>query len=92
MRKTSEDYKKDLMKLRQSLESTEAHVKARLIHLVEKFPDAIVMEKGIDKFKAKSVTKTWIDGLSVDTQLDYIRAIEQHSAQLEPHRQITIYD
>ena len=92
MRKTSNDYAKEIKDLRTRLESSEAHIKARLIDLVEKYPDAIVLKKGIDQFKAKCVTKSWIDGLSVDTQVAYIRSIEEHSATLEKHRQVTIYD
>jgi len=92
MRKTANDYQKELKDLRKRVESTEAHIKARLIHLVEKFPDAIILKKGIDEFKAKCVTKSWIDGLPVDTQLNYIRSIEEHTAKLETHRQVTIYD
>jgi hypothetical protein len=90
MRKTSKDYKKDLKNLRQSLASTEAHIKDRLIHLVNEFPEAIVVEKGVDKFKAKYVTKLWIDRLSVDTMVDYISAIERHNAKEESVRQLTI--
>lgn len=92
MRKTSDDYKKELTSQRQSVVSTEAHIKDRLIHLIEKFPDAIVVEKGIDKFKAKYVTKSWIDGLSPDTMIEYIRSIEQHNAKENPVRQLTIHD
>jgi len=92
MRKTSSDYLKELKGLRLGLESTEAHIKARLIYLINKFPDAIVVKKGIDQFKAKYVTKPWIDGLSSETQIQYIRAIEEHSANIEKVRQVTIYD
>ena len=92
MRKTSKDYSRELTNLRQSLESTKAHIKSRLEHLVEKFPDAIVVEKGIDKFKAKYVTKAWIDGLSPDTMIEYIRAIEEHNSKENPVRQVSIYD
>ena len=92
MRKTSKDYRKELSGLKKSVESTEAHIKVRLIHLIEKFPDAIVVEKGIDKFKAKYITKSWLDRLSIETQLDYIESIEKHTASLEKHRQVTFYD
>jgi len=91
MRKTSNDYRKDLNGFKKSVESTESHIKTRLIHLIEKFPDAIVVTKGIDQFKAKCVTKSWIDGLSVETQLDYILAIEEHTTSLEKHRQVSMY-
>ena len=90
MRKTSEDYMRELKSQRQSVESTESHIKDRLINMINKFPDAIVVEKGIDKFKAKYVTKAWIDGLSPDTMIEYIRAIEEHNAKKEGVQQLTL--
>ncbi|MHA1168989.1 MAG: hypothetical protein ACTSRU_14265 [Candidatus Hodarchaeales archaeon] len=90
MRKTSEDYKKELKSQRQSVLSTEAHIKDRLFHLIQKFPDAIVVEKGIDKFKAKYITKTWVNGLSTDTMIEYIRSIEEHNAKESRVRQLTL--
>lgn len=93
MRKSSVTYKKELDECRTKLESLESHIKDKLIKMIEKFPDAIVVEKGIDKFKAKYVTKTWIDGLSVDTMLKYIEAIEKHNKKSEPYVQATLeYD
>jgi len=92
MRKTSSDYSRDLRTLRQSLESTEEHIKSRLVQMIEKFPDAIVVNRGVDKFKAKYITKEWIDRLSVDTMIEYIRSIEEHNAKEQNVRQITIYD
>ena len=90
MRKTSADYRKELSKLRKSLESTEAHIKDRLNTLVEKFPEALVAQHEGDGIRAKSLTKSWIDGLSVDDQINYIAAIEKYSESLEPVRQLTI--
>ena len=81
---------RELKSQRQSVESTESHIKDRLINMINKFPDAIVVEKGIDKFKAKYVTKAWIDGLSPDTMIEYIRAIEEHNAKKEGVRQLTL--
>ena len=90
MRKTSEEYSKELKNHRQSVLSTEAHIKDRLIKMIDKFPDAIVMEKGIDKFKAKYVTKAWIDGLAPDTMIAYIRSMENHNAKAEGVQQLTL--
>jgi hypothetical protein len=92
MRKTSNDYRKELDNARKKIDSLESRIKDKLIKMIEKFPDAIVVEKGIDKFKAKYVTKTWIDGLTTDTMIDYIQAIEEHNANTEPYVQTTIYD
>jgi hypothetical protein len=90
MRKTSSDYRKELSGLRKSVESIEAHIKDRLIFLINKFPDAIVVKIGIDEFKGRYLTKSWLDGLSVDEQLNYIASIEEYSKSLEPVRQLTI--
>lgn len=92
MRKTSNDYRKELTQARANLESIEAHIKSRLIEMTERFPDAIVEVRGEDKFKAKCVTKSWLDDLSIDTMLNYIAAIENHNASLEIVRQATIYE
>jgi len=92
MRKTSKDYRNELDKSHTTLESLEAHIKSRLITMIEQFPEAIVLEKGIDKFKAKYVTKQWIEGLSVDTMISYISSIEAHNANLEPYVQAVMYE
>lgn len=91
MRKTSNDYRKELNTARTKVESLEAHIKARLITLVEQNPDAIVLVKGEDKFKAKCVSKQWLEVLPVDTMIEYIRAIEEHNMQLEPYVQVSMY-
>jgi len=92
MRKTSKDYRKELDNARNKIETLEAYIKIRLMSMIELNPDAVVVEKGIDKFKAKYVTKTWIDGLTTDTMIEYIRAIEEHNAKLEPYVQVSMYD
>jgi len=92
MRRSSKDLKSELESLREKQLSLESHIKARLIHLVEHNPDAIVLEKGSDRFKAKCVTKQWIEGLSTDTILEYIGAIERHNAKLEPYVQASMYE
>lgn len=92
MRKTSNDYRKYLSQARTNLESIEAHIKSRLMEMVETFPEAIIEVRGEDKLKAKCVSKTWVDNLSIDKMIDHIEAIEKHNESLEKVRQITIYD
>ena len=92
MRKTSKDYRKELSGFRKSVESTEAHIKSRLVELVEKFPDAIVSKRGMDMFKARCLSKTWIDGLSTEVMLEYISSIEEYNAKSEPHVQVSMYE
>ena len=88
MRKTSKDYRKELDNARNKVETLEAQVKIRLMSMVEQNPDAIVKESGEDKFKAKS----YIEQLSPDTMIEFIRTIEEHNAQLEPYVQVSMYD
>ena len=92
MRKTSEDYRKELDNARNKIDTLEAHIKVRLMRMVEQNPDAIVKESGEDKFKAKCVTKSYIEQLSPDTMIEFIRTIEEHNAQLEPYVQVSMYD
>jgi len=92
MRKTSKDYRKELDNARIQVESLEARVKIRLMRMVEDNPDVVIKESGEDKFKAKCVTKTYIEQLSTDTMIDFIRRIEEHNAQLEPYVQVSMYD
>ena len=92
MRKTSDEYQRELDQTRAKLESIESHIKARLMTLIEKTPDAIIKESGEDKFKAKCVNKSYIDQLSPDTIISYIRAIEKHNANLEPYVQMSMYE
>jgi len=92
MRKTSNDYRKELSGFRKSVESTEAHITSRLLELVEKFPDAIVSKKGMDMFKARCLSKSWVDRMPVESQLEYIEEIEKHTASLEKHQQVSMYD
>ena len=92
MRKTSKDYKKELEYLRTKQEGLEQQIRSRLIQMVEQNPDAIVLELGEDKIKAKGVNKTWIDNLPTDTVITYLQAIEDHNAKLEPYVQMSIYD
>jgi len=84
MRKTSNDYRKELNGFKMGIESTEAHI-------IEMFPEAIVVKRGLDHFKAKYITKQWIDELSVESQLNYIEAIEEHTASLKKHHQVSMY-
>ena len=90
MRKTSVDYRKELTKTRTKMESLESQVKSRLMRMVEQNPEAIIKESGEDKFKAKCVTKSYIEQLAVDTMVEFIEAIEKHNAKLEPYVQLTI--
>jgi len=91
MRKTSKDYRKELDNARNKVETLEAQVKIRLMSMVEQNPEAVIKESGEDRFKAKCVTKSYIEQLSVDTMIEFIRRIEEHNAKLEPYIQMSMY-
>ena len=91
MRKTSNDYREELDKARTKVESLESRIKSRLVTMVEQNPDAIIKESGEDKFKAKCVNGSYIDQLSTDTMIEFIRAIEEHNTKLEPYVQMSMY-
>ena len=87
MRKTSNDYSKELQDLRTRTTALEARIKNRLVNIVKTFPDAIVELKDGVEMKARSMTSTWLDTLSTEDQLKYISAIEQHNLKQEKVRQ-----
>ena len=91
MRKTSVDYRKELTNARTKMESLESQVKSRLVTMVEQNPEAIIKESGEDKFKAKCVTKSYIEQLDTNTMVEFIEAIEKHNAKLEPYVQAEMY-
>jgi len=92
MRKTSDDYQKELVSARKTLESLEAHIKSRLNQISERFPDAIIMIHKEVPVKARSLSKEWVDKLTPDDMLKHITAIEDHNAKENPVRQTSIYD
>jgi len=90
MRKTSKDYTKELESLRSQQRALESRIKDRLVKMVEQHPDAIIKESGEDKFKAKCVTRSYIEQLDTDTMVKFIRTIEEQNAKAEPYVQLTI--
>jgi len=89
-RKSGEDYQNELSVLRNSLKSLEAHIGARLVKLSTMFPQAVIVKKRVDIFRAKDMTKSWIDGLDTDTKIKYIRNIEDWLKEQEQYKQGTM--
>ena len=86
-RKTSNDYRKELKSLEENLSSLDAHVTARLLELVNLYPDAIIVANYLsirDEVKAKSLSKCYVEKLSLEQRIDFIYVIEEWSAQLQP--------
>lgn len=85
-RKTSDDYRKELKRLEESLASLDIHITNRLLELVTIHPDAIINSNylGIrEDIKAKSLTKCYVDTLSMVERIDYIGVIEKWSLEAE---------
>lgn len=92
MRKTSSDYRKELLELQKKTESVESHIKDKLLTMSERFPDAIIKTTNNYEIKAKSVTKAWVNFVTTEELLDTIHAIEMYNADKERIVQMTIYD
>jgi hypothetical protein len=89
-RKTGKDYLKELDELDKSLASLKAHVKNRLEELIKRHPDAIVLDKGIDKILCKHITEAWLNQMSTLGAIRYILNIERWLAGKEKLKQLTI--
>lgn len=79
-RKTANDYRKEAKDIRESMKSLEAHVSSRLLELVKIHPDAIVIYSLSDQIKAKSLTKSWVDDMDINSRIMMIERIEEWSA------------
>jgi hypothetical protein len=90
IRKTGQDYRKEMIDLQKSLESLDVHVTERLIELAKIHPEAIIVKKSCDEYKAKCLTKNWVEGLSMESRIKYIENIEKWSAELQKVQQLKI--
>ena len=91
MRKTSNDYRKELTTARNTLISIEEHIKDKLNKMVESFPNAIIMVHQEVPVKAKSLSKEWVNKLTPEEILDHITTIEEHNAKMEKVVQVSMY-
>jgi len=89
MRKTSNEYSKELQDLRTRTSALESRIKDRLVKMVIAFPEAIVDKRENVEVKARSLTISWIENLSTEAQINYISAIEQHNLKQEKVQQIS---
>ena len=89
-RKTSNDYRKELKELKDGMVSLESHINERLMELCKIYPDAVILKKSVDEYKAKSLTKLWIESVAIETRISYIESIEKWSSELQNVRQLEI--
>ena len=86
-RKTGKEYQVELYTTRIKLKSIENHIGDRLLELIAAFPDAIIHKTPIDEWKTKSITKIWMERLSVDEKIGYIKKIEEWNKSQELYKQ-----
>lgn len=89
-RMTGIDYRREWNLIQQSEKSLKAHVDSRLRELIEKYPEAVVVDKGRDKMLCKHITAKWFDSLSTYGMIGYIEKIEAWSAKTHKFKQLTI--
>lgn len=89
-RMTGDDYLKKLNTLDEAQVSLKAHTKSRLKDLIKRHPEAIVVNKPLNKFQCKDITQAWLDGLSTLTTIHYIQNIESWLIGKQVFRQMTI--
>ena len=89
-RMTGKDYRKELKELNKSILSLKAHIEARLLELIAKYPEVVVVDKGISKFLCRHITKIWFQDLSLESKIAYIESIERWSADQQGSEQLTI--
>lgn len=81
-RKTGTDYRKEYNDLKRNEVSLDAHVTERLVELAQIHPDAIILRKGDDEVKAKSLdNKAWVSKLPMEERIQYIETIEAWSLE-----------
>jgi hypothetical protein len=85
---TAANYRKEIKDLQLKRKSLSVKIAERLHCLCERFPDAIVFEKGDSCIKAKSIgSMIYISRIQDDERLQYIEAIEKHIANLDEVKQ-----
>jgi hypothetical protein len=82
---TGIDYRRALALIKQEQNSLTAHVDSRLRELIEKYPEAVVVDKGHgQQMFCKQITARWFDGMSTECRISYITNIEKWSEAQHP--------
>jgi hypothetical protein len=87
-RKTGKDYRKEYNDIKKSEMSLSSHTVERVLELVKIYPEAIITKKSGVEIKAKSITREWLESVSMETRISYIEIIEEWSSVLHGHKQL----
>lgn len=88
VRKTAEDYKKELQDLKEQRKALEARIVARAKELCKQCPDIWVTYASANGIPTSSFVN--MKGLHVNTALSLIKIIEKELADKHPHKQTRI--
>jgi hypothetical protein len=90
-RKTGKDYRKELSELNSKERILKAAVNQRLLELTKAYPDIDLPTSRAGGLKCKDIAHPWIiQETNIDAVIEYIEAIEQHLANVHPHKQTAI--
>ena len=94
-RLTAQDLRKKHDDLTEKTRALEARIKARLKDLIQAHPDAIIGYKADGErtpLKAKGLdSEYYLNGMSVNSTLQYIDIIEKYLADQHPHQQQKLF-
>lgn len=96
-RMSGKEYRKEHDNLTNKIILLQAEIADRLLKLCSQYPDAPVkktkyanIEKEVTIYAKGFATKQAIDFLSLEHKIEFIETIENHIADLHPHKQLKI--
>ena len=89
-RMTGKNYHREYKELLIKLESLKVHIEARLLDLIEKYPEGVAVHKGGDPLLCKHITKIWFQDLSLEGKIRYIENIERWSEEQQGAQQLKL--
>jgi uncharacterized protein YdaT len=94
-RKTAKDWRKAYHDAELKLKKTENDIKQRLKDLIKAHPDAVIgMKANTERteIKASSLdSEYYLNGMSINSTIQYIEIIEQYLADQHPHQQQALF-
>lgn len=89
-RMTGKDYHNSYDELKRNEKSLDVHVRQRLMDISVIHPEAVFGQVGDCDMRAKSITRQWVDFLTVPEVIEYIEKIEKWSSDNSNIKQLEI--
>jgi len=89
-RLTANDYRIELLDLRNKKEALEARIIKRAKEFIKQYPDVQVISSGYRRVRTYIKDYRNFDGYGVSDALLIIESVEQHLAASHPHKQTTM--